>query len=87
MKQTGDISPSNEITPEAYFLLQKEKEKLANENKNLQNEVLFLKEELAQLKRMIYGSKSERYVKEAPEAYNSSTFLSYSFHPILQCFF
>ncbi len=74
MKQTGNISPSNEITPEAYYLLEKEKEKLARENQNLQNEVLFLKEELAQLKRMIYGSKSERYVKDKADALQGSLF-------------
>ncbi|MBS3768695.1 MAG: hypothetical protein KGY69_00450, partial [Bacteroidales bacterium] len=74
MKQTGNISPSNGITPEAYYLLEKEKEKLARENQNLQNEVLFLKEELAQLKRMIYGSKSERYVKDKADALQGSLF-------------
>lgn len=74
MKQTGHISPSNEITPEAFSLMKQEKERLANENQNLQNEVLFLKEEMAQLKRMIYGSKSERYVKEAPDARQGSLF-------------
>ncbi len=74
VKQTDNISPSNEITPEAYSQLHREKEKLADENQKLQNEILFLKEELAQLKRLIYGSKSERYVKEAPDAHQGSLF-------------
>jgi transposase len=35
---------------------------LLKENTELKSELLFLKQEMAQLKRMIYGSKSERFV-------------------------
>lgn len=57
------------ILKEAYILLQHEKEMLIKENKTLVGELeqlkidyLYLKQEQEKLKRMIFGSKSERFI-------------------------
>jgi transposase len=58
-------------TPEEYALLRGALEQLQAENQEKQstitrlaNEIQYLKHELAQLKRMIFGSKSERFIPE-----------------------
>lgn len=45
-----------------YFCLVRTQQELAAENLLLRQEITFLKEELAQLKRMIFGSKKERFI-------------------------
>jgi transposase len=47
------------LTPEIY-------DRLVAQNKELEVENMFLKQELAQLKRMIFGSKSERHIGGDP---------------------
>lgn len=49
---------------EVEFLLQIEE--LASQNRGLSNENIHLKEELAQLKRLLFGSKRERFISEQP---------------------
>ncbi|NJO92894.1 MAG: IS66 family transposase [Chloroflexia bacterium] len=44
-----------EITPEAYLSLQKE-------NEQLKGDILYLRHEMDKLRRMIFGSKSERFI-------------------------
>ena len=39
---------------------------LQKENKELRNEIIYLRAELAQLKRLIFGKKSERFISEEP---------------------
>jgi transposase len=51
-----------EASPEAYLLLVKENQTLTSELKQLKTDYLFLKHELDKLKRMIFGSKSERFI-------------------------
>jgi transposase len=48
----------------AYHSLKKDNERLAEINAKLQEKNAFLEQELAQLKRMIFGSKSERFIPE-----------------------
>lgn len=45
-----------------YFYLVQTQQELAAENLLLRQEITFLKEELAQLKRLIFGSKKERFI-------------------------
>jgi hypothetical protein len=52
-----NISKMESISLEQYLLVKKE-------NTELHSEVLYLKQDLAQLKRMIFGSKSKRHLGE-----------------------
>lgn len=54
------------ITEEAHLLLKKDYDKLAEINSELQQKNAFLEQELAQLKRMIFGAKSERFIPSDP---------------------
>jgi transposase len=54
--------PSESISPEIYFLLQKQNEENLLQIRQLQEKNAFLQHELDNLKRMIFGSKSERFV-------------------------
>jgi transposase len=56
--QTQPIS-SHENT---FFLLRKENEELAQINSEQQQKIVYLQQELAQLKRLIFGSKRERFI-------------------------
>ena len=62
--QNGQSShiENQRISIEKHLQLEQEHLQLKKEYQQLQTEYLFVKEELAQLKRMIFGSKSERYV-------------------------
>jgi len=64
VKQDENIEPDIPFTKEQFILLQRENQKLKEENKNARADLLYLKNEISQLKRMIFGSKSERYVPE-----------------------
>jgi len=57
MQVQPDIMPEKD-----YFILQKDYEKLVRINKEQQQKITFLEHELAQLKRMVFGVKSERFV-------------------------
>lgn len=50
------------VSKEAFFRLQQEKEKQSAEIDQLKADNLYLRHELEKLKRMIFGSKSERFV-------------------------
>ena len=54
------------ISEEAYQLLQKKNIELSESVSSLTAELLYYKQELAQLKRMIFGSKSERHIGNGP---------------------
>ncbi len=54
------------ISEEAYQLLQKENIELSESVSSLTAELFYYKQELAQLKRMIFGSKSERHIVNDP---------------------
>lgn len=54
------------ISEETYLLLQKENIELSGKVSSLTAELLYYKQELAQLKRMIFGSKSERHIGNDP---------------------
>jgi transposase len=58
MQNAQDTYQSNQFVPVEEYM------KIKNANAELQAELLYHKQELAQLKRMIYGSKSERYVAQ-----------------------
>jgi transposase len=58
------------ISEEAYLLLQKENIELSEKVSSLTAELLYYKQELAQLKRMIFGSKSERHIGTDPSQLN-----------------
>jgi len=48
------------------FLTHEEYDTLITQNRNQQAEIIYLKQEFAQLKRMIFWSKSERFVPADP---------------------
>ena len=54
------------ISEETYLHLQKENIELSSKVSSLTAELLYYKQELAQLKRMIFGSKSERHIGNDP---------------------
>jgi len=58
------------ISEEAYRLLRKENIELSEKVSSLTAELLYYKQELAQLKRMIFGSKSERHIGNDPGQLN-----------------
>ncbi|MCC7575977.1 MAG: IS66 family transposase [Methanomethylovorans sp.] len=58
------------ISEEEYLFLQKENTELSEKVANLTAELLYYKQELAQLKRMIFGSKSERHIGSDPSQLN-----------------
>jgi len=58
------------ISEEAYLLLKKENIELSEKNAVLAAELLYYKQELAQLRRMIFGSKSERHIGNDPGQLN-----------------
>ena len=60
--EQGGFVPENE-----HFLLQKKHDSLAEDFNKLQHQNAYLEQELAQLKRMIFGSKSERFKGMDPE--------------------
>jgi transposase len=62
MNDTEQKYSSETISAEQYYLLQKQNEELLLQTKQLQADNAFLKHELDNLKRMIFGSKSERFI-------------------------
>ena len=66
MIETHQKYPPELISPEQYFLVVKQCEELFSINKQLGEKNAFLQHELDNLKRMIYGSKSERHVLAVP---------------------
>lgn len=66
--QNGQVTyqVNRPISEQAYLLLQKENNELSEKVANLTAELLYYKQELAQLKRMIFGSKSERHIGSDP---------------------
>lgn len=52
------------VSEQAHLSLQKDYDKLAQINNEQQQKITFLEQELAQLKRMVFGSKRERFVLE-----------------------
>jgi transposase len=74
MQNGQEYQTNNEsVSLEQYLLIKKE-------NSDLHAEVLYLKQELAQLKRMIFGSKSERHIGVDPGQLN----LALNVEPIQQ---
>lgn len=74
MQNGQEYQTNNEsVSLEQYLLIKKE-------NSDLHAEVLYLKQELAQLKRMIFGSKSERHIGSDPGQLN----LALNVEPIQQ---
>jgi transposase len=59
-----EIIGARHITTEQYQLLEKENIELRKENAELKLRITYLEQELANLKRMIFGSKSERHISE-----------------------
>ena len=70
--QNGQVTykENRPISEEEYLLLQKENTELSEKVTNLTAELLYYKQELAQLKRMIFGSKSERHIGSDPSQLN-----------------
>ena len=61
---TNNVNQAN--STEAYLLLQKENIELSEKVSSLTAELLYYKQELARLKRMIFGSRSERHIGSDP---------------------
>lgn len=61
---TNNVNQAN--STEAYQLLQKENIELSEKVSSLTAELLYYKQELARLKRMIFGSRSERHIGSDP---------------------
>jgi transposase len=57
-------------TKEGDFITWEMYDQLVSENREIRAENLYLKQELAQLKRMIFGTKSERYIGNDPSQLN-----------------
>ena len=70
--QNGQVTykKNRPISEEEYLLVQKENIELSEKVANLTAELLYYKHELAQLKRMIFGSKSERHIGSDPSQLN-----------------
>ena len=70
--QNGQVTYQDKrpISEEEYLLLKKENTELSEKVTNLTAELLYYKQELAQLKRMIFGSKSERHIGNDPSQLN-----------------
>jgi transposase len=70
--QNGQVTyqVNRPISEEEYLLLQKENTELSEKVTTLTAELLYYKQELAQLKRMIFGSKSERHIGSDPGQLN-----------------
>lgn len=70
--QNGQVTyqVNRPISEEEYLFLQKENTELSEKVVNLTAELLYYKQELAQLKRMIFGSKSERHIGSDPSQLN-----------------
>lgn len=70
--QNGQVTykKNRPISEEEYLLVQKENIELSEKVANLTAELLYYKHELAQLKRMIFGSKSERHIGFDPSQLN-----------------
>jgi len=60
------ISSQENTSQASDILLQKEHEDLVTENARLKTELEYLRHELDKLKRMIFGSKSERFIPADP---------------------
>jgi transposase len=58
------------ISREKYMLIEKENNELSENVSVLTSELLAYKQELAQLKRMIFGSKSKRHIGNDPSQLN-----------------